>query len=213
MRNKPKSLNISPFFLSLHSFPISLFCPTKQLRVSRQWELWSVHHTLSLLLLAPHTPHLLRCGVPSTGYSPSQTSPTQILLTGCSSSWTAPTRSFHKVYSFRTTYPDRRPDTGFSLQGYRSLFKCGLSTRSQLPLKHIHLLQLGGVLYRLQADVYSAMEVHGRRGISISSLSFFTDLVSEELFSSYILTEPPWPIDPLHTKTLQCKPSTFAQRF
>ncbi|KAK4828040.1 hypothetical protein QYF61_022817 [Mycteria americana] len=42
----------------------------------REWGLRSVHHTLSLLLLPPHTLPLLQHGVPPTGDSPPRTSPT-----------------------------------------------------------------------------------------------------------------------------------------
>lgn len=58
--------------------------PTSSLRV---WGmgLWAVHNVSSVPLLFPHILTLFQHEVPSTGYSPSQTSPVCILPTGCSS--------------------------------------------------------------------------------------------------------------------------------
>ncbi|KAK4810648.1 hypothetical protein QYF61_007385 [Mycteria americana] len=86
--------------------------------------------------------------------------------------------SFHRVQSFRN-----------------GLLQCGLSMGSQLPSGHIHLLR-HGVLYGLQEDICSTVDLHGLQGDSLphhglhhelqgnlcpgawstSSSSFFTDL-------------------------------------
>ena len=88
--NFKNTFALSPFFLALTSLPI--FCASTPWAVQgdREWDLQSVHHTLSLPLLPPHALPLLQCGVPPMGDSSSQTSPMWVLPTGCSSSWTGP---------------------------------------------------------------------------------------------------------------------------
>ena len=111
-----------------------------------QWVLQSVHNSFPLPPLPPHALSLLRCGVPSVGDCPSPTSPTRVLSMGCSSSQTA-----------TAWIPRGATDLA------RSLLHDGISTGSQLPSGHIHLLW-HGFLHGLQVDVCPTLNLHGLQG-------------------------------------------------
>jgi len=127
---------------------------------NREWGLWSVHHTLSVLLLPPHSFPLLQHGVLPTGDSSPQTPPTWVLPTGCSPSGTG-CSSVGPPWGHKPCQ-QTCSSASSSLQGSagpaRSLLQHGLPTGSQLS-SGIHLLWHG-----LQVEICSTVDLHGLQG-------------------------------------------------
>ena len=124
---------------------------------------------------------LLQCGVPSTGYSPSQTAPTLVLPTGFSSSRTALLRVFSIRYSpAGTDYSTVGPQ--WDMVSARNTAPTRALHWLQILSRHIYLLQCG-VLHGLQGcNLLCHGLLHGLQGTlgsgtwSLSFPFFFTEV-------------------------------------
>ncbi|KAM9591464.1 uncharacterized protein ACIBXB_006257 [Morphnus guianensis] len=188
MRNKTKSQNTFPPPLpssraQLHSQ--ILYQPPSGTG-GQGWGLRSSHVIFCRFILlrgrTHHTLPLLQRGVPPTGDSPPQTSPTWVLPTGCSSSRTAPAWVLSTVCSpsgtdcssvgpsrghksFQKTCSSVGSSLHRSAGPARSLLQRGVPSGSQPP-SGTHLLRRG-VLHGLQVDICSTVDLHGLQGDSL----------------------------------------------
>lgn len=186
----------------LHSF-ISYSSLSFPAKWHRGCELWSVHNTLSLLLLHPCTLSLLQFEVLPTGYSPLWAASTWVFPLGCYSSRTAPTRVLSTANSLsgmdcssigppRPTVPDRKSTPAWALYGLLLFFRACLSLVSwHLPWTAVWISALLCSFTECR-ETTSVSMVFSTGGQRISSdacspcfPSFLTVLVSVGLFPSH----------------------------
>ena len=177
-------LKVSPPLLSGLNFTpeFSTSSPPRAAQGDGEWGLWPVHHTLSLLLLPPHSLPLLQHEAPLTGDSCAQiskVSPSHGLqfFTNCPSVGPFTMRCSPSGADCSSVGPPwgHKPcqqtcsSMGSSFHAAtgpgRSLLQRGLSTGSQ-PASGILLLQRG-LLLGLQVNIFSTVDLHGLQGDSL----------------------------------------------